>query len=269
MDWYPREPQAYRNDTWHLSLAEHGAYILLLDYYYLSENPLPNNDNALASIIGCSLSDWLSVKENVTRYYRVTNACLTHNKCDTVIDEQLGKRRDNRSRQNRFREKKSKLLEKKKTVTRDKRVSHAPRGEERRGEEDSSKELSIAFDHFWSIYPRRIAKKNAEKIFSRILKSGVSHEEIIDGARRYANHCRDTGTDEKYIAHAATWLNGERWLDRPEHAGGPDKKNKGGFSAAAERVAARLRGEHVAGPDRYDSHNVIDITPVDKSEGRG
>lgn len=128
MDWYPRRPQSYRNDTWGLTLAEHGAYCLLLDYYYTSECPLPSSDERLASIIGCSLSDWLSVKENVTRYFRVSNAHLTHTTCDEVIERALGRRKDGLQRQSKYRKKLD-------TVTRLSRVSNAPRGEERRLEE--------------------------------------------------------------------------------------------------------------------------------------
>lgn len=39
--WYAREPEAYARDTQHLSMAQHGAYNLLMDWYYLTERPLP------------------------------------------------------------------------------------------------------------------------------------------------------------------------------------------------------------------------------------
>jgi uncharacterized protein YdaU (DUF1376 family) len=131
MEWYKRKPQSYRSDTWGLTLAEHGAYNLLIDYYYTTERPLPKADEALASICGCPIDKWLEVKDNVTRYFRVTNAGLRHNTCDEVIDAALGSRTKDRERQKRFR----KHLKPNGSVTPLSRVSHGTRGEEIR--EDS------------------------------------------------------------------------------------------------------------------------------------
>lgn len=41
--WYARYPGDYLKDTNHLSLAEHGAYALMLDWYYANRSPLPVN----------------------------------------------------------------------------------------------------------------------------------------------------------------------------------------------------------------------------------
>lgn len=136
MDWYKRFPTPYRADTWSLTLAEHGAYNLLLDHYYTTERPLPNEDRALAAICGCGLDEWFLVKENVTRYFTVTEASLTHDKCDTVIDEALGSRNGNRDRQKAFR----KRLKEQKSITRDVTDDNAlvTLLEERRGDKKES-----------------------------------------------------------------------------------------------------------------------------------
>lgn len=41
MNWYPRYYGDYARDTAHLSLAEHGAYTILLDHYYSTRRFLP------------------------------------------------------------------------------------------------------------------------------------------------------------------------------------------------------------------------------------
>lgn len=43
MNYYKRHLGDYAKDTRHLSLAEHGAFCLLLDYYYSTEKPLPDD----------------------------------------------------------------------------------------------------------------------------------------------------------------------------------------------------------------------------------
>lgn len=50
MNFYKRFMGDYAKDTAHLSLAEHGAYTLLLDHYYATEQPLPADYQALYRI---------------------------------------------------------------------------------------------------------------------------------------------------------------------------------------------------------------------------
>lgn len=50
MNFYKRYMGDYGRDTAHLSLAEHGAYTLLLDHYYSTEQPLPADPAALFRI---------------------------------------------------------------------------------------------------------------------------------------------------------------------------------------------------------------------------
>ena len=48
--WYAHYPGDYARDTAHLSLAQHGAYRLLLDHYYATAAPLPGQSGALYRI---------------------------------------------------------------------------------------------------------------------------------------------------------------------------------------------------------------------------
>lgn len=67
------------------------------------------------------------------------------------------------------------------------------------------------FDAFWQVYPRREAKGAARKAWDKAVAKATP-EVIIEGAKRYA---ADPNRDQRYTAHAATWLNGERWGDDP------------------------------------------------------
>lgn len=66
------------------------------------------------------------------------------------------------------------------------------------------------FDQFWDIWPRKVARKHAEKAFKTALKR-TSLETILIGARAYARERE--GKDPSFTSHAATWLNGDRWED--------------------------------------------------------
>lgn len=84
------------------------------------------------------------------------------------------------------------------------------------------------FNHFWSIYPRREAKKHAEKAYYKALRE-VSHEKIIQGVEAYRDHVATK--DRQYIKLPATWLNGGCWDDEYE----PERKR--GWAAAGDAVA--------------------------------
>ncbi|WHZ35741.1 helix-turn-helix domain-containing protein [Sagittula sp. MA-2] len=66
------------------------------------------------------------------------------------------------------------------------------------------------FEEFWRECPRKVGKGNARPAFKRALKK-ASAGQIIEGMKRFARV--SAGTEPRYVAHPATWLNGERWDD--------------------------------------------------------
>lgn len=67
----------------------------------------------------------------------------------------------------------------------------------------------IDFDAFWSIYPRKAGKGQARTAWAKAIKK-TQPAVIIDAAARYRD---DPNREDEFTAHAATWLNGERWAD--------------------------------------------------------
>lgn len=75
---------------------------------------------------------------------------------------------------------------------------------------DDSKDIYIEkFKIFWSVYPRKVNKKGAHKSFCKFDEK--HYDKILYGAQRFAEDSQ--ATEDKYIPHATTWLNQERWLD--------------------------------------------------------
>lgn len=70
-------------------------------------------------------------------------------------------------------------------------------------------EPDISFPSFWLLYPRRVAKRDAEKAW---LKLG-EHDRLaaIVGAARWRRVWAQMSPE--FIPHASTWLNGARWED--------------------------------------------------------
>lgn len=68
------------------------------------------------------------------------------------------------------------------------------------------------FATFWSLYPRKVCRKPAEKAWKSAIKR-CPPETIISAVRRYAESRK--GQDQTFTCHASTWLNQDRWEDWP------------------------------------------------------
>lgn len=79
-------------------------------------------------------------------------------------------------------------------------------------DKDGGQAAEDLFDQFWTEYPRKVAKPEAKKAWTKVVKSN-DPDEIINGAIRYAENLRDHKTETKFYAHPATWLRAERWND--------------------------------------------------------
>lgn len=74
------------------------------------------------------------------------------------------------------------------------------------------------FEAFYASYPRHVGKDAARRAFEKTVKAGIATADIVEGARRYAAATAAAGTETRFIAHPATWLNAGRWNDDMEDA---------------------------------------------------
>lgn len=65
------------------------------------------------------------------------------------------------------------------------------------------------FDAFWEVYPRKEGKAKARIAWVKAVRK-VDTDTLVAGAARYRD---DPNREAAFTAHAATWLNGERWED--------------------------------------------------------
>lgn len=80
--------------------------------------------------------------------------------------------------------------------------------------------VDLEFDEFWAAYPKRPnnPKTTAKKKYVKIRKQNVSHETIVNAAKKYA--AMRAGEDPKFTAQAVTWLNQWRFEDDYSMDGG-------------------------------------------------
>tara|TARA_R100000458_G_C8130704_1_gene145865 strand:- start:74 stop:589 length:516 start_codon:yes stop_codon:yes gene_type:complete len=69
------------------------------------------------------------------------------------------------------------------------------------------------FNDFYEQYPRKQARRAAERSFTNAIKRGTHPYVIINAVKKYSELVQEKNTEKQYIPHPATWLNQERWKD--------------------------------------------------------
>lgn len=100
------------------------------------------------------------------------------------------------------------------------------RSKEKRKKEEKELSVALEFDVFWAAYPRKVCKKAAMEKFGLARKKNVSLEKMLIALEEQKK--TEQWQDVRYIPHASTWLNQERWEDetssRPEEERAPPRK---------------------------------------------
>lgn len=71
--WFPFYVSDYLRDTRHLTTEQHGAYLLLLMDCWSKRGPLPDNDAALATIVGRPVRAWRQMRPVIEPYFTVSD----------------------------------------------------------------------------------------------------------------------------------------------------------------------------------------------------
>ena len=89
-------------------------------------------------------------------------------------------------------------------------------------EKISKKKHTEGFEEFWQMYPRKVAKANAQKAFEKLSPNPELLAEMLSALERQKQSDAWQQENGKYIPHPATWLNGRRWED--EETNGRSKR---------------------------------------------
>lgn len=80
--------------------------------------------------------------------------------------------------------------------------------ESEKAQTSKASEYTEEFEKFWNEYPRKLNKKLAFKAWNTCLKAKVNADLLISKAKEYADSVKARGTQDQYIKHAQSWLNG-------------------------------------------------------------
>ena len=69
----------------------------------------------------------------------------------------------------------------------------------------------MTFQDFYSLYPRKMARKDAERAWNRL--TSTQQKECLEALPNYLKYWKIKETQKDYIPYPATFLNQERWTD--------------------------------------------------------
>jgi hypothetical protein len=101
----------------------------------------------------------------------------------------------------------------------------------------------LDFESFWIIYPRKVAKAHARKMWSRLTES--QKFAALAAIPVHVRYWKIAGRDMERIPHCGSWIGGERWedeLEMPEPTSSNDwMKTTSGIEAKAKQVGITPR----------------------------
>lgn len=88
--WYPFYTGDYLQKTAHLSLSEHGAYLLLLNHFYGTGQPLPSEKNILFRICRANnLQEKRDILSIISQFFYEKNGKFSHKKAEEILTKRL------------------------------------------------------------------------------------------------------------------------------------------------------------------------------------
>lgn len=216
----------YLADTAHLSAAQHGAYLLLIMNYWQTGRALPADDSKLARIARMTPKEWAEHGPMLAEFFHDIDGAWHHKRIDHELDAVRAK---SDSARNARAQRKSYERRTPAPTNVERTPNHTDTDTDTDTETDTEKKdtpsdaIADEFDgQFWPAYPLRKAKGAALKAY-RSARKRTTLTVILTALDKQ----RSVFAEPKYSPHAATWLNGDRWLDEIiEGAGNGPKPTK-------------------------------------------
>ena len=196
----------YLTKTRHLSLTEDLAYRRLMDVYYTEETPLPSDPEHCARLI--AMREYADdVARVLKEFFVLSDGGWKNDRCDYEIEKYHGKAESAR-RANKAKIEKKTL----KSELKPEPIQNATQ-EPKNPRTHKPTAVWAGFDSFWSAYPRKVAKAEAQKAFTKIKPDADMLSQMIASI---AKSCQSTDwlkDNGQFIPFPSTWLNQRRWED--------------------------------------------------------
>lgn len=214
--WYPHYVGDYQRKTAHLTILEHGAYRLLMDNYYSTGEPLPDNEKQLFRI--CRAFDeeeQAAIKKVLQLFFKhdAKSKQYTHER----IQKEIAKKQD--------------ISEKRAQAAKNKGKNSSAKAKQKQSKSKAKGDTSTftststykqpqpqdLFELFWMEFPRqrRGSKDKAQNAYLKATQR-ATEQKIYDGLQKYR---QSDEVAKGYAKGAAAWLNDDRWANEYKQSG--------------------------------------------------
>jgi uncharacterized protein YdaU (DUF1376 family) len=210
MHYYQHNIADYRKDTIHLTLLEHGVYRQLLDQYYLTQEPLPTENQKIYRLINARSDDEKHAIENVLNdFFDKTENGYVHKRCDIEIETYQAKSdRAIQSAKARW-DKPVKVMRTQCERNANAMLTHKPINSLTN---NLIHTVDNDFDVFWKEYPKKVGKDSARKAWD---KTKPNLDVVIKALEWQKQSDQWFKSNGQFIPNPSTWLNQGRWEDEP------------------------------------------------------
>lgn len=249
MPWFPQD-FAGATSAW--TFVERALYRCLLDAQWVLGS-LPNDEKRIARIAGLSESEFAEAWPMVKTKFDLVNGCFVNERLEDhrAKAQRLIEQRSNAgksSAQTRLQRSSNDRSNARSTAVEHPSPSPSP-SKEIATQSLGDDEFAKNFATLKSIYPKRSGDQrwpSAEKHIRARLREGSTWDEILDGAKRYAQWVRAAGKEgTETVKQAATFVGTDKGFteafELPRVANGTSKQSYQPRPSAVERV--RIAGE--------------------------
>jgi uncharacterized protein YdaU (DUF1376 family) len=233
VNYYERHLGDYARDTGHLTMLEHGAYGLLLDRYYATEQGLPADD-VLRLARARTKEERAAVNRVLKEFFVLREGVWVHEKCDKLIvlarvkidaarvnGKKGGRPKKPKGSEAETQEKPSGFSVGSENETQAK-AHQAPYTNHQLEQEQKhvapTGTTADRFADFWAAYPDKTGKKPARDKWTAKRLDRRADEIIADVERRKREHGKWL---DGFVPNPATYLSQERWNDPVVPRAGP------------------------------------------------
>lgn len=217
MHYYQFNIADYRKDTIHLSLIEHYAYRQLLDQYYLTEQPIPLDEEKVMRSLCVRIADDMQAVRNVLNdFFLKTENGYIHKRCDVEIEAYHAKSKSaSESAKARWANKnKPDNVIAMRSHT-EGNANHKPITNNQvktlsESSDSDDYQKYPDFIKFWEAYPTKTGKGDALKSWK---KQKPNIEKVLTALSWQR---RSKKWLDGFVPMPATYLNGKRYDDEPE-----------------------------------------------------
>ena len=205
----------YLRDTRHLTMSEHGCYVLLLMHCWDQKGPVPLDERKILGICNARSGDEIEAMRRVISEFFVRMSDGYYNtRMQTEIErsEILSRSRSEAGRKG-YQARAKQLPNKSKAIDKQEHLTPSPSPSLSSSPPPQSNTLGRQADRFsdwWAIYPRKRGKAAAQRKWKAKGLDDKADALIADAKNRKVNDGRWIAG---YIPDPLTYLNQERWLD--------------------------------------------------------